>query len=258
MRLLTRCLAFSFGTGLLVAPAFAQDLTLVYKETEGGATSSRYYTKDKMRTSSPESDTIVEYASGKITTIDHKKKEYSEFTVAEAEARMKEAAAEMEKQSAQMKQQMEAMPPAVREKMEQMLGGMADSVTVTKGGTRKVAGYDCQEYVIAMGQSMKTNTCNTTALAFPIPEADLRRYMSFASGIATSPMGKGFTKLADKMKEVQGIAIAESSSFSLLGKTKTSGREAVEVKQGPVDPAVFALPAGYKKVPSPFLKGGKG
>jgi hypothetical protein len=109
-----------------------------------------------------------------------------------------------------------------------------------------------------MGQSMKTNTCNTTALAFPIPEADLRRYMSFASGIATSPMGKGFTKLADKMKEVQGIAIAESSSFSLLGKTKTSGREAVEVKQGPVDPAVFALPAGYKKVPSPFLKGGKG
>ncbi|HEY5908209.1 MAG TPA: DUF4412 domain-containing protein [Vicinamibacteria bacterium] len=258
MRLLTRCLAFSFGTGFLIAPAFAQDLTLVYKETEGGATSSRYYTKDKMRTSSPESDTMVEYASGKITTIDHKKKEYSEFTVAEAEARMKEAAAEMEKQSAQMKQQMEAMPPAVREKMEQMLGGMADSVTVTKGGTRKVAGYDCQEYVIAMGQSMKTNTCNTTALAFPIPEADLRRYMSFASGIATSPMGKGFTKLADKMKEVQGIAIAESSSFSLLGKTKTSGREAVEVKQGPVDPAVFALPAGYKKVPSPFLKGGKG
>ncbi len=64
---------------------------------------------------------------------------------------MKETAAEMEKQSAQMKQQMEAMPPAVREKMEQMLGGMADSVTVTKGGTRKVAGYDCQEYMIAMG-----------------------------------------------------------------------------------------------------------
>jgi hypothetical protein len=258
MQLLTRCLALSFGAGLLAVPALAQDLTLVYKETEGGATSSRYFTKEKMRTSSPESDTIVEYASGKITTIDHKKKEYSEFTLAEAEARMKEAAAEMEKQSAQMKQQMESMPPAVREKIEQMMGGGADSITVTKGGTRKVAGYDCQEYVIAMGQAMKTNTCNTTALAFPIPEAELRRFTSFASGIAANPMGKGFSKLADKMKEVQGIALAESTSFSLLGQAKLSGREAVEVKQGPVDPAVFALPAGYKKVPSPLLKGGKG
>ena len=34
----------------------------------------------------------------------------------------------------------------------------------------------------------------------------------------------------------------------MMGKTTTSSREAVEVKQGPVDPSVFALPAGYKKV----------
>lgn len=258
MRLPTLSFALPLAAGLLAAPAFAQDLTLVFKEAEGGAPSSRYFTKEKMRMSSPESDTIVEYASGKITTIDHKKKEYSEFTLAEAEARMKDAMAEMEKQSAQMKQQMESMPPAVREKMEKMMGGMADSVTVTKGGTRKVAGYDCQEYVIAMGQSMKTTTCNTTALAFPIPEADLRRYTSFTAGLAGSAMGKGFSKMADKMKEVQGFAIAESSTFSLLGKSKTTSREAIEVKQGPVDPSVFTLPAGYKKVTSPMLKGGKG
>jgi len=157
-----------------------------------------------------------------------------------------------------MKQQMEGMPPAVREKMEKMMGGMADSVTVTKGGTRKVAGYDCQEFVIAMGQTMKTNTCNTTALSFPIPEVELRRFTSFTSGMAGSAMGKGMSKMADKMKEVQGIALSETTSFSLLGKTKTSGREAVEVKQGPVDPSVFSLPAGYKKVTSAFLKGGKG
>jgi hypothetical protein len=258
MRLITRSLAFSFGAALLAGPAFAQDLTLVYKESDGGATSSRYFTKEKMRTSSPESDSIVEYATGKITTIDHKKKEYSEFTLAEAEARMKEMSAEMEKQSAQMKQQMENMPAAVREKMEKMMGGMADSVTVTKGGARKVAGYDCQEYVIAMGTTMKSSTCNTTALTLPLPEAELRRFTSFSAGLAAGPMAQGIAKLADKMKEVQGLALSESTSFSLLGKTKTSSREAVEVKQGPVDPAVFAVPAGYKKVASPYLKGGKG
>ena len=36
--------------------------------------------------------------------------------------------------------------------------------------------------------------------------------------------------------------------MSVLGKNTTTSREAVEIKQGPVDPSVFALPAGYKKV----------
>jgi hypothetical protein len=261
MRLALRTFAVLLGAPLLLAPAFAQDLTIVYKEGEGGAESAQYYTKEKMRRNSPESDTIVEYATGKIVTIDHKKKEYSEFTLAEAEARMKEAAAEMEKQSAQMQQQMQNMPPAIREKMEKMMGGVADAVTVTKGATRKVAGYDCQEYVIAMGQSLKTTTCNTTALQLPVPEIDVKKFAAFASGamaMANNPMFKGASKLGEKMKEVQGMALSESSSFSMLGKTKVTSREAVSVKQGPVDAAAFAVPAGYKKVPSPMLKGGKG
>ena len=50
-----------------------------------------------MRTSGAEHDTIVEYASRKDHDIDHKKKEYSEVTLAEMEAPMKQAA-EMEKE----------------------------------------------------------------------------------------------------------------------------------------------------------------
>jgi hypothetical protein len=261
MRFPKHSLAFGLGAGLLTGPAFAQDLTLVYKDTESGTLTSQYFTKEKMRRNGPDSDSIVEYATGKIISIDHKKKEYSEFTLAEAEARMKEAAAEMEKQTAQMQQQMQSMPPALREKMEKMMGGVAESITVTKGGTRKVAGYDCQEYLITMGQSLKQNTCNSTAIKFPVPELDLKRFEGFASGaagMANNPMFKGAAKLGEKMKEVQGFALAETSTFSMMGKTKTTGREAVEVKQGPVDPAAFALPAGYKKVPSPLLKGAKG
>ena len=259
MRFSKLSLASLVGAGFLLGPAFAQDLTLVYKDTESGAVTSQYFTKEKMRRNGPESDSIVEYASGKIISIDHKKKEYSEFTLAEAEARMKEASAEMEKQSAQMQEQMKNMPPEVREKMEKMMGGVAESITVTKGGTRKVAGYDCQEYLITMGTSMKQNTCNTAALKFPVPELELKRFSSFAAGaasMANNPMFKGAAKLGEKMKEVQGFALAETTTFSMLGKTKTTGREAVEVKQGPVDPAAFALPVGYKKVTSPLLKGG--
>ena len=71
-----------------------------------------------MRTSDAERDTIIEYGPGRITSIDHKKKEYSEITLAEMEAAMKAAAAQMEQANAQMQQQMANMPPAMREKME--------------------------------------------------------------------------------------------------------------------------------------------
>jgi len=249
----------ALGLALVAAPTLAQDLTLVYKESEPSAgTSSRYFTKEKMRTSDSSRDTIIEYATGKITTIDHKKKEYYEVTLAEMEAQMKAASAEMEKQAAQMKQQMESMPPAVREKMEKMMGGVAEATTVTKGGTRKVAGYDCQEYTVAMGKTIKTDTCNTTALKFPVPELEIKRFTAMGgafAGMASNPMFKGMAQIGEKMKEVQGFALAETTTVSVFGKNNTTSREAVEVKQGPIDPSVFALPAGYKKVQAPGMKG---
>jgi Domain of unknown function (DUF4412) len=261
MSLARRSLAPALAAFALANLAPAQDLTVVYKETgEKAATSTQYFTKERMRMTGPEHDSIVEYATGKITSIDHKKKEYSEVTLAEMEAQMKAAAAEMEKSSAQLKQQMESMPPAMREKMEKMMGGVAEATTVTKGGTRKVAGYDCQDYTIAMGQAVKTQTCNTTALTLPVPEIDYKRFAAMATpfqAMANNPMGKGMSQLAEKMKEVQGLALAETTTISILGKTKTSGREAVEVKQGPVDPSVFAIPAAYKKVAAPGFKGGR-
>jgi hypothetical protein len=261
MSLKLKSLAWIIGVAALATPVAAQDLTLVFKETgsAGEGTSAQYFSKEKMRHNSKDRDTIFEYATGKITNIDHKKKEYYEITFAEIEAQMKAANAEMEKANAQIKQQMESMPPAVREKMEGMMGGMAGSVTVTKGGTRKVAGYDCQEYTIAMGQNMKTASCNTTALKLPMPEAELQKFATFGSamaGMANNPMFKGAAQMGEKMKEVQGFALATTTSFSMMGKSSTTVREAVEVKQGSIDPSVFALPAGYKKVDSPVMKAG--
>ena len=259
MSLNARPLAFTLGAVLLAGPIAAQDLTLVYKETtsKGSDTSTQYFTKDRMRHNQSEHDVIFEYATGKITNIDHKKKEYSEFSLADMEAQMKAMSAEMEKASAQMKQQMESMPPAVREKMEKMMGGAAASVTVTKGGSRKVAGYDCDEYTVAMGQGMKTESCNTTALKFPVPEVELKRLSSFGgamTGMASNPMFKGAAQMAEKMKEVQGFPLASTTSVAIMGKSTTTSREAVEVKQGPVDASVFALPPGYKKVDPPAMK----
>ena len=255
-------LAAACAAALLAAPALAEDLTLVFKTTgSGGAgTSTSYYSSEKMRTGDAANETIVEYGPGKIVSIDHKKKEYSEITLAEMEAAMKEAAAKMDEANAQMKEQMANMPPAVREKMEKMMGGVAGAVNVTKGGTRQVAGYTCQDYAVAMGESMITKICATTALQFPAPNVDYRRYASFAgsaSAMANNPMFKSLGKMAEEMKKIEGLTIAESTSMKVMGKSMDSSKEAVEIKKGPIPASDFdvaLIAKGYKKVAHPVTK----
>ena len=253
-RMLTAAAVASF----LAVPALAEDLTIVFKTTgAGGAgTTTHYFSSEKMRTGDAESETIMEYAAGKIVSIDHKKKEYSEITLAEMEAAMKAASAKMEEANAQMA----SMPPAVRQKMEQMMGGGASAVTVTKGGTRQVAGYTCQDYAVAMGQTMTTKICATTALQFPAPNVDYRKFQSFAGSAATmanNPMFKSMGKMADEMKKIEGFTIAESTSMKMMGRSMDSSKEAVEIKKGPIPASTFdvaVIAKGYKKVAHPVTK----
>ena len=258
----TRLLAAAAVSSLLAAPVLAEDLTIVFKSTGGGGsgTTTQYYSSEKMRTGDAERETIVEYGPGRIISIDHKKKEYSEVTLAEMEAAMKAASAKMEQANAQMQQQMASMPPAMREKMEQMMGGGASAVTVTKGGTREVAGYTCQDYTVAMGQAMTTKVCATTALKFPAPNVDYRKFQSFAgsaTAMANNPMFKNMAKMADEMKKIEGMTIAESTSMKMMGRSMDSSREAVEIKKGSIPAATFdvaAIAPGYKKVANPMTK----
>ena len=255
-------LAAACAAALLAAPTLAEDLTVVFKTTGTGAagTTTHYYSSEKMRTGDAASETIVEYGPAKIISIDHKKKEYSEITLAEMEAAMKEAAAKMDEANAQMKEQMANMPPAVREKMEKMMGGIAGAVTVTKGGTRQVAGYTCQDYAVAMGESMITKICATTALQFPAPNVDYRKFSSFAgsaSAMANNPMFKSLGKMAEEMKKIEGFTIADSMSMKMMGKSIDSSKEAVEIKKGPIPAAAFdvaAIAKGYRKVAHPVTK----
>jgi len=255
----TRMLAAAAVASLLAGPALAEDLTIVSKTTGagGGGTSTQYFSSDKVRTGDADSETIMDYAAGKIVSVDHKKKEYSEITFAEMEAGLKAAAAKMDEASAQMQQQMASMPPAVREKMEQMMGGAASAVTVTRGGTRQVAGYSCQDYTLAMGAAMTTKICATTALQYPM---DYRKYQALAgsaAAMANNPMFKGMGKMVEEMKKIEGFTIAESTSMKMMGRSMESSKEAVEIKKGPIPAAAFdvaAITKGYKKVAHPVTK----
>lgn len=250
MRIDRLAVAAACALALAAVPLLAEDLTIVYKTTgaSGPGIATSYFSSEKMRMSSPERDVIIEYGPGRIVTIDNKKKEYSEVTLAEMEAAMKAASERMQAMNAQMAN----MPPALREKMQGMMGGGA--VTVTKGATRKVAGYDCQDYEVVMAGLVKTQVCATTAITPPSPNVDFRRYSSFAGAAGSMAANPMLRKVAEEMKKIQGFTLAEASSLKIMGRSMDSSKEATEVKRGPIPPAAFdvaALTQGYKKVASP-------
>src|SRR4030095_4860217 len=237
----------------VAVPVLAEDVTITYKLTEDGqpkGTTTTYVSSEHYRVQSPDTDMIFDYGPGRMVMIDHKKKEYWETTSAELNAQMAQMNAKMEESQKQMQAQMQNMPPAVREKMQAMMGGIAQSVTVTPGtGSKTVAGYETHPYTVAMGDLMK-NELWTADIAFPQPALDARNNFMALS----NPMMKNMDKMVAEMKKIKGVPLAENTTVKVMGRTKTTGKEATEVKKGAIAPSVFAVPTGYAKVESPLAK----
>lgn len=229
----------TLALSLVTAAAGAQDLTITFKSSDGGVT-THYFTKDRVRMNGAKSDTMMEFSTGRIVSLDHQKKQYFEMTVDELDATMKGAAAQMEEAMANV-------PPQMRAQMEKMMGGGASEVTVTKGAVRTIAGYPCQTYTVTMGATMTQESCNSTALTPPFDPANFQK-MSRVS----IPMIQGMDKMIKKMSEIQGIALMQRTSTSMMGRKSDTSMEATAVSQSAIAADVFALPAGYKKVDSPL------
>ena len=253
------------ATCLAAASAAAEDLTIVSKVTRDDnppATATSYIAADHVRMSQGDGqELMLDFASGNMTIIDGKKKEYSVITPQDMEAmkaRMQEQMRKAEPQMKQMQEQMKNMPPEMRAKMEKMMGGMA-TVSVEKGpGTRTIAGYSCDEWTISMGGMSKTEQCNTTALAFPAQTWD--RYKDFADSMkgmlaSMGPMAKGLGDVQEKFRQVKGMPLATRTTVSVMGKTTVHSSEVTEVKKGPIPASAWQIPADYKKVDSPMMKG---
>lgn len=220
----------------LTLPLVAEDLTIVSKVTTGdrSGTSTQYMTSTKSRTTDGQADTIMDYPTGKMTVIDHKKKTYWEATIEEMTAYMD-----------RLQKDMQGNPM-----LEKMFGG-PDEVSVEKGkGSRKVAGYDCDEYTMRMGDSFVFDLCAARGLQPPPQYYEGRKLSSASMG----PMGRRFGKMFEEMKKIKGYPLALDMDTNMgMAKMKTSS-EAIEVKKGAIPASTFEIPAGYEKKPSPFKR----
>lgn len=251
MCILQRTVLLAASVGLLALPAAAQELTIVSKITKEGAppvTATSYIGSDKMRANQGEQEFMAEFATGRLTLIDNKKKQYSVVTQQEVEA----MSAQMEAQMKQVEQQMANLPPEMRQKMSAAMGGIAQAINVQKGtGGRTIAGYSCQNWVITFGGMVKTEECVTTDIQYPIQAYEAQKTFSRAMA---GPMGKSMGQLYDKFKEMKGVPLASTTTVSVLGKSNISTTEVTEIKKGVIPASAWEIPAGYKKVDSPLAK----
>lgn len=224
------------------SPVRADDLTIVFRMAEKGGERvvTHYFTADRGRLDHGDLATIVDFTTGSVVSIHMKKRQYSETTFAEIERAMSSMSSQMEKALA-------GIPESLR---NQMMGDASREVTITRGETRTIAGVECQNHIVTLGETMRMETCAATAIRPPFDPGNFRKLT-----LVTSPLGpasSGINRMVEKMRAIDGIAIASSNSLSMLGKTVENSMEATEIRRTPIDASTFDVPPGFKKVDSPW------
>jgi hypothetical protein len=243
-------------------PALADDLTILSKVTRDGGppqASASYISSDHVRMSHGDGkEMILDLKTGDMTTLDNTKKTYYVVTRQDMEAMTAKIQEQMN--SPEMKkaqEQMNNLPPEQKAKMEAMMGGML-AVTVEKSGTsRKIAGYSCDNWTIAIGQFSNSEECVTTELKYPA--AAWETYKGFADTMKTmmaamGPMAKGATKMQEQFKKIKGFPLANTTTTDIMGHRSVIATEVTAVKYGPIPASAFEIPAGYTKVDNPMMK----
>jgi hypothetical protein len=237
MRAVTKAFASAVGFACLAAlPAQADDLTIVstVRAKDHTATATQYLSSDKARSSNGDTDTIMNYATGTMTMIDNRKKEYYETSAAEMAAMFDQF------------RQMGANSP-----LGGLMGGKVSDVSVQKvEGAKKVAGYDCDHYILSMGDDMKFDIWAAPDLKAPQQYYDASK----APYAAMGPMGARFEKMFEAMKKIKGFPLSTGINAKVMMLKIDTLSEATEVNTGSIPASAFDIPAGYKKKDSPFNK----
>jgi hypothetical protein len=235
-RALARLVALTAFTLAVALPATAEDITVISKVTASrgpGGTQTLYIAGDKMRSNDGENDTIVDYATGTITFVDHKKKRYWQTTPDEMGAQFEELSTMLEQNPV----------------LSRMFGQAAEA-RVEKLGSRTVAGHDCDDYRVSVGEAYSFDVCAAKDLQPGIDVHAARRLFAANMG----PMAGKMSKLFDELAKIEGLALASTMKINIMGANMVVTTEATEVKVGDLAGDVFALPAGYKSAKSPFAK----
>jgi Domain of unknown function (DUF4412) len=252
--------AFAAACGLSMwaaVPALAEDLTIIYKATDGvSGPSARYLSSMRTREDhgphnlsmgkvvGPFSN-IVDMVLGKYITIDHQKKEYYEDTPQELQASTRLAKQQLEKTTADLKE----MYAKTGRKPPPLPSDTRQSTSLEKlPDHRMIAGYECEHYVITLTHSLDDKVVSVATYNYWIAP-DLRDPSQTASDSFASQIKGSESEYIRVAREMEDKGFPLAWAMTAPGLERSS--EAIDVKIGPVDSSIFLVPAGYTKVKSP-------
>jgi hypothetical protein len=211
----------------------AEDLTIV--ERDGSETSTQYISSRMIRESYPNQDAIYDLAKRTYTHIFHERKEY--FVTIEKE--MRDSG---EKFGQNLERRVQSlgvtMPPR-------------EQLSIEKGtDKKKIAGYDCEQYLI-VDRSGQVHEEWWVAPALVSPS-----YFEWLKLVyAIDPVK---VRVVEEMKD-NGVRLGEIvRKPARVGKSKDraaadTAQEAIEVKEGPINPSIFQVSIdGYHEIKSPY------
>lgn len=216
----------------IAAPA--EDLTIVSKTRFGEkqGTQTVYLTSSRMKTASTGNDSLVEFATGKMTFLDEEKKTWFVTSVEEmtAYARRREEQARTS-----------GFVP-------QTFGALGEVSARRTGRARRIAGYACDEWIFTMSEALVFEVCAARGLAVPPSYFEARGAAYGGMG----PMGRHFEKMFEAMKTARGYPLSFAMHVKTEGMKQETLTEATEVKKGAIPAATFEVPAAFTKKTSPF------
>lgn len=225
-------------------PPASRDLTMHETTTISGLpgakttsmTSSNYFGRNALRRSAPGGlDTIIRIDDGKIISIDHNTKTYSETTVQEVN-QVPEKTAEEEGENEQQK-----------EALRKMMGHMLGSFKVTKVGPGEpIAGCRTEKYVISGMMEMEI---------WAAPDLQVPGFYYEALKLQAQPnpifdMGK----LYEEFEKIEGMTLKTVTTMKIMDTEVRTITEVTSIDKSPIPASVFELPAGYRLVPSDLVK----
>jgi hypothetical protein len=222
---------------LLFSACMAEDATILHKlqKTDGvmgqpgqESTSVTYLSSDAIyEKSSSGTDFLIRFEGGSVLSINHKEKEYSEYTFEELNQALAAAG-----DGSDENKEAQAM-------MKKMMGNMAKESKLEKlGPAEDVAGYSTVKYQLTISPMVITIWA---APDLPMPDAYFDNMKLTA---ARNPMFD-LSAMFDSFKEIEGVGMKTETVFSMMGMNMKSREEVVKVEKGTF-PQV-AVPAGYKK-----------
>jgi len=246
--------------GALSPSVFAADLTVSYQIKEGKKKGERtVYWSDKFnltKDSLSKVDTLYDYDAGMMYTIDHREKKIETFNFKDMGGMMGDAQQMM---GEMMGRKAPRGDKTIGQSMEESTAkyfGDPGKVVLQKLGTLTVAGRSCDNYKVERkGGKIETSqeVCVDPTLSPPQnPNAEVAQ-MHQAAEAMSGTLGNLQSPAERELANLKGTPLRRINNSKTKGMMFGGGNiqmeeEATLVQVGPIDPAVFRLPSGYKQI----------